>query len=576
MNSIRPILTVLAALSALVSGCSTPNPYDVMDRKAQEETIPLIAVVPDFEDAREYDRTYNSGMANIPVIGLWGGYSYDRHDQIYDDVVAPFSRMLAEDLAERLEEAGIFSQVEAVRSLDEVEEGTYDLVVEGRINKLQRSGARISYGLSIFSWIPHRLFLPNTSRKWTIEVGYQLYDGYTMEPLADEALDVELGTRHSYYTVYADHGKVKDLENDVTPVFDAFIDWVWTSMPEGGAEYWADLRQEGQEYLAQKRREQELIRKGTPPTITFISPSDDTEVRTSSVDLNWSLTAPGGLKALSLSVNDRPLDAGVSAAQMARTETAPRSIPARKTEVPLQLGENRVEALIIDHRGNETQSALTLRRLPAALQPEQRYALLISPATEENQQALSRLETALTDEMTGQFSGQDVFTYTPASLEAEGLEETMREFGGKPLAGDLAFIYLRTTGEWADLTIGETTMTFDDFLSRLEGSLATREVVLLADIDWSGGPGDEEIRFRLQNLPARWAVIVSQASGGAAPEPVLAPAATKGLKGDPGSTRRLTLQRFVDGILNELDSYGELDAEAYGRYDPSITMAERE
>lgn len=568
-----PLFLLAVIVASFISGCGRSDKFRIMERKTAEETIPLTALVLEFEDVRPFERSFNATLSNIPIIGIKGGFSHDRHDEIYSGSTTPFSEMLPKALVERLSESGTFSKVMYSPRNEMPEAGSYDIIIEGKINELQSRGAIIKYGFSKFADLLWYLGLPSMTRRWVIDVEYKVLDGYTLEPIA-QPLDAELETKHTYFTRYYTRAKVKDLKNDIDPIYDELIAHIWEETPSGGDVYWANLREEGQGMLAEARRRQQEIERGAPPVFQFLAPPDESVVRDDSVSLRWRIDAPGGLRSAALASNNQPIDLGLDVLSLSDSATAPKSIPARALSIPLQLGENTLTAQVADHRGNDPQRvSITVTRLPREVRPVERYALLISTQAAGGSESLEDIEAVLSNQMLGQFVDDNVYTRTPASLDASEMEAALRDFASKPLAGNLALVYIRAEGDYEALTIGDG-VSLEGFIDDFQRRLATDQVVLLLDIDWSGGPGGP-VNERMANLPQRWAVLATTPNGEASSDSVLADAIVEVMEGD-GTTRRLTLQRFLDSVQRIINDKMGHESDVFGRYDPDIVMVERE
>lgn len=565
------ILTIVVAFSA----CGGSNKFKVEQRSSDIPTVPVRVAVPAFSDNRGFDEFVNRGITMVPLIGIRGGYYYDRHDDIYKGATEPFPELAARTLAERLNENEVFVEAEPLKTTGLPPAGAYDIVIDGRINRLRSAGHVYRYGLSIFGDIPWLIGLPSLDRHWELEFEYRLVNGYTGEPLT-EYKKVSHETTSTFFTRYYHRGKTTDLVNDITPVLDEFIDWFWQTMPVEDRQYWASLRSEGEQYVARLRLEEETARRGTPPTFSFLAPAEGVAVREARVPVRWSISAPNGLKTVALVVNNQPVDLGIDALSLVNVDGAPRSVPATETSVPLRIGRNEMEALVADHRDNETRASFSLVRLPQELRPAQRYALLIATGSEADQQSAQAISEVFTDPLIGQFNSDNIRVTTASTLSREQLQDELSRFGSRPLAGNLAVVYLRTTGDWETLSLGGGAITLPEFITLLESSLATSEVALFLDIDWTGS-GDDTLSNRLESLPARWAFFTAQSRGGASTKPLLAESLVDTMRGDPDNPRRLTLERLLDGLLVDIE---RKDASyrpgSSGRYDSSYTMVERE
>ncbi len=577
--TMRSLLLIL--IVAIMTACGGSNKFKVMDRKGQFAQVPVRVLVTDLEDKRPFEQGSNVGITMIPIFGLWGGYYQDRHDDFFGGVTIPFRRTIAKQLAKRLADAGVFAEVKYVAPDALPPKGDYDIIVTGTLNKLQSRGAYTRYGLSFIGDLLWELGLPKFNRRWVADVDFRLVNGYTGEQIGKDK-KVAYATSRKWFTTYYNRGRTSDLERKTTPMYDELVDWIWTNQPKGDDEYWATLKKEGEIALAQARLVDEQAKKGTPPTFTFLSPTAGTELRGASADVRWAITAPGGLKSITLVSNNVPVALPIDVLAMANPETAPKSIAAQDVKVPLALGSNKLEALVIDHRGNDTRASMELNRLPAELNPSRRFALLIGSGSEEAKASIDAVKQVLVEPLLGQFSEENVVTLKADNLSKEELTKVAKQFGSEPLAGNLAFIYLATNGEWDGLKVGGDGMTLNELVATLTSSLATNEVVLLADIDWSGTGPKEDISARLPELPARWGFFTAQPNGEAMAKrdgkSLFAEAFVSTIKGKEGSTARLTLERLFDGlvVMLEDESGGKLKPAVYGRFNPSISMVERE
>lgn len=565
-------LLIVALLIVGVSSCATKNRFDVMKQADKEQTVPLRVVVTDFEDKRPFEEFMNRTLSIIPIAGIRAGYFYDRHDEIYSGTTQPFRQLFGQGLAKRLEDAKVFQSVVYAPADKMPERGEYDLLITGNMNKLRSAGGFYRWGFSIFAELLWYVGIPYLDRHWEIDVDYQVVNGYTREPIGP-AKNVEFETGTTFFTRYYQRGKTTDLQRKLVPVYDEFIDWFWTQQPGGNEAYWADLKTGGERLLAQQRAEAEVAKRGTPPTLTFLAPTDGETVRTPSVAVRYSIAAPNGLRGVAMAVNNNQVDLGINALSLADVTSAPRSVPPQEVNVRLKLGDNKVDALVTDHRDNKTPASMTIRRLPTALRPMERHAMVIAEGSAAAIQA-GELQTVLSDPILGQFQAANLKTIQAERLTREAVETGLRDFGARPLAGNLVLVVVRASGNWSDLTIGEG-LPLNDFVATLQRSLATNEVVLMLDINWTGGPSDQEIGDRLENVPSRWAVLAASSNGAAAREPVLLNALAATMKGREGDTDRLTLERLLDRLQSRLQDQGAKPG-VYGRFDPSITMVERE
>jgi hypothetical protein len=576
---------VILLLAVVVAGCSRGDQLRVMERSAAIKPIPLRAVVTDLDDQRERSYQDEKGLLNIPIFVLWINYYYDRHDEIYRNSTDPFPMLFAKRLAQRMEEAKVFESV-AYHPPDALPPaGEYDVLIKGDLKRLQRRGWKTYYGLSLIgSVIARYLPLPSMSRWWDIEAELYMVDAYQGNPIG-ERQKIALQTDSEWISSYSSIGSVEGLQSGLMPALDQYVAAVWANSPPATDPSWVAIRTEGQRHLAKLRDEEEAARRGAPPEFRFLSPVEGDVFRTANVDLRWSITAPGGLKSALLSVNNRLVDLGISPLEMASPDTAPRNIAARQLTVPLQLGPNRLEALVTDHRGNNPPVfAMTITRLPAELRPANRYALLIATGREELRAGAADLQAALADPLVGQFPAERITAISQERLSSNGMRDLIGQFKNGPQNGDLTLIYLAGPGQWGSTpTIGDGQMTLAALIAELDNALATDDVVLLLDIDWSGDNTDgDDLGEIVPGMPARWVILTAQSRGGAAPvvdgRTAFSRCVVDVLRGTHAPDRRLTLEFFVDSVLAKMDEVApQLRAKAYGQtFNRSFTLAERE
>ena len=580
MHRIILSATLLFGLILGAAGCSSANPYRVMETRGQNTEIPMKVIVTSLEDVRPFDRK-PATLYWIPLLP-YSSYRFSRHDEVYPGSVEPFPRLFSRELAKRLEEAEVFANVEYVPRGEMPPLGSYDLLLTGVLDETTSRGGVSYYGLSIFGDLVWFVGLPKFTRRWDLQATLQLYDGYTGDPIGD-SLPVKHSTSRRFFTRYAKEASTRDLLDKITPIWDEFIVALRKEVPSGTDEYWANLRNAGHEYVAKLERESELQRKGSPPTFSFLYPSAGAAVREPNTTVRWSATAPGGAKSLTLVVNNQAIDLGVNPLDLIREDSAPRNFPAQELTIPVRLGLNKLEALVVDHRGNETRASFELRRMPKELTPPDRFALLIGAGSREARSTVEGLAKTLKDPLVGQFASANVDLVSQDSLDADSLTAALNEFGRKPLANQLAFVYLAAPGNADDLTIGSgaDAMSLQDFLAQLGRAMATEEMVVILEIDWSGA-GGREFMDDLSGLSPRWAIVSSagqtapviRSGGGFLFGKTFAEVLENGMT----NRETLTLENVLDAVMDEVEtgSGGKMVPVMEGRYRPGITMVERE
>lgn len=578
MNAMRLWLFVMVAV--LLAGCGTANKYRVMDRKAEHPPIPLRVVVTDFEDNRP--TAFRPGNT-LNMIPLWPyePYYWDRFDAASDGRTLPFRSTLAKRLADRMAEAGTFESVTYHPADKLPAPGDFDLLVRGRMDQVRAQGSVTRYGLSYFGDVLWYLGLPERNRRWMVDIELQLLNAYTNEPIG-EPVQVQTKTSKRLFTIYAKKALVKDLHSKTVVVWDQFIDSLWKTQPGADDAMWAAIPVEGKRMLAEQAREAELQRKGSPPTFSFLSPLNAARVRGAEVALQWSLTAPGGLKLATLKVNGKNVDLGIDPERLLEAESAPTSLPAAEIEVPLQLGLNKIEAVVVDHRGNRVAVPYELTRLPAALVPESRRALLAGGGSATARASLDGLEAVLADPLVGQFDGGRVRKAVSDSGDAASALAAVAEFGREVKAGELALIYVALPGDATAFTVGGKPM--QEFIDAIRQALATEEAIVVFDIAWSGASSGDSIESRIGKLtgvPARWAFVLTDPSGDAG-APAAGPshfaaAAIAAMK-DEDSGETLTLESLLDATAAGIEQAtgGKSAPLIQGRFNQSITIVERE
>jgi hypothetical protein len=571
---------MLAGAVAFGASCAKQDKLRVMERSGSEGTIPLKVRVTDFKDERPEGRIAESWILYLPLNFYGAHFANQRHDLNYPSWTLPFTEVVPKQLAARVAEAGAFEKVEYVglnpeKFKDQPKFGDYDLEIQGRLLALREQGRAYKWGLSIIPVLLPLEYLgyPTHHRRWITDVEYQVVNAYTGEKIGEpiRASDTTPARWFNRYS-FKKRGSTDDLIANMNTTLDGFIDGVWTQLPEATDASWTALRETGQKEVARRTAEDQQIRKGQPPRFQFTSPTFGAQVRGASTPLVWLVDSPGGLKDATLVVNNQRVDLGINPIELADPAKPMLNVPAREVRIPLQLGANKLEALVTDHRGNSSRAEHTVTRLPAELFPKERYALLVAAPGQADS-----LELALEDPLVGQFAADTVTKAEPATFAA-----SLAEFGKSPKSGNLAFVVLSAKGEWDSLKLPELGLTLDEVMTSLGQSLATSEVVLVLDIAWDKPAGDVEITDRLANpLPAGWAMLAAQSTGGpalvAGGKNLVLEHATEVLRGTEGSTSRLTVERFLDDLLlvsRKADN--QVVPEVYGRFTRSNTMAERE
>lgn len=580
MRRLAALLLGFVALM-LTSGCGGGARYRVVEAGPAYPSIPAKVVVTDFKDERSYDKRLASTAKAAPFTFVKSWY-ISRPEEAFGGVEV-FPALFARNLAANLAEGGHFSEVVYAPPDEMPEKGTYDLLLTGTLKESTARGSAYFYGLVLplgfkFSDVLWYMGAPKLTRRYDFAFDIQLYDAYTDKPLG-RPISVSERTSSKSFTVYANEGKLEDMQTKIVAVWNDYLVAMHREQPSGDAQYWAALRTDGQQYLRQVRLEQDMIRRGSPPVFTFISPTDESTVRSDRTTIRWSLTSPNGLRSLALALNNEALDTGVRSVDLADMETAPRSVSARETPIRLQMGRNVIDARVTDHRGNTANAELAIHRLPRQLTPEKRFALVIGAGSAAAQETARSLASVLTDPLYGQFAESDVRVLTTPTFDPEALGTSIRAFVPYAKAGELALLYIAVPGDAQSgaLGSGAQQMELRQFVESLRRSAATEEVVLLLDIDWNGRNDGVRVLDQLGDVPSRWAVGVSsnaivpaETTGGRL---VFGAAIEEILAGRAGRTDRVTLESMLDQATDRARR-GAASPEFSGRYNPNITMAE--
>ncbi|CAN5419494.1 hypothetical protein BH09SUM1_BH09SUM1_12790 [soil metagenome] len=573
---IARLATVCIGSLALFS-CSHGDKLKVMERSSQMGDRPVKAFVTNFEDKRGHAAKNHSGISMIPL-SPYGAYYVDRHDSNYTSQTEPFPELVAKELVERLKETKVFDQTDYVAPTDPPKLGDYDVEVRGTINMLRAKGGVSRFGLSYIGEMLWDLGPPYLSRRWDVDIDYQLVNAYTGAPIGDK-VKAKYTTSRKIFSKYNNRGKTDDLVAKLDPALDPAIDSIWAKTPKPEDAFWASLKSEGREVVAKAENDATNAKLGSPPLFSFLAPANGSTVRDPKTTLRWSITAPGSLKSVTFSVNGAPTSLGIDMMQLAAESTAPKSIPAQDVSIPLGMGKNRIEAIVTDYRGNApTRAMIELTRLPATLVPVRRFALLIGGASADAKAATNSLKSTLTDPMVGQFEDANVTVVSQDNISGNDLDGALRSFGSKPLSGDLVIIYIQTNGTWEDLKIGDGSTTVDKFITSAKQSLSTSDVILLGDFDFNAAGTGDKLGDRVE-LPSGWGFVTAEAAGGPSPKKngyAFAQAIVDALIGRGSS--RLTVEKFLDDVVANVQRSGGsgTQSEVYGRFNRSNTMAERE
>lgn len=575
----RHLLLALSLIASLVltAGCGGGNKYRVMQNKMQHQPIPVRAIVTDFTDERGFKVEASSGLIMVPLVPF-SPYRYERYDELFKGSVDPFRNSLAKNFSERLAEVGVFDSVTYAPEGAKPERGQYDVEVRTRMIKLDGKGAKTRYGLSFLGDILWYLGVPYYSRRWDMDMEMQLVNGYTGEPIG-EPIRSSAKTGRRLYTIYGNLSTFKDLYSKSEVLWDGFIDSAWKKLEAPDSRLWADIPAEGAKILAAEARENQQIRQGSPPVFSMQSPTDNASVRGEKTTIRWSATAPGRLKQAVMTVNNQPVELGLKAIELADPDSAPLAVPATEMTINLNLGPNKIETLLIDHRGNKTTGSFTINRIPGELFPTTRRALLIGGDADWAITSVERLSGVLANPMLGQFPASSVTTISNASLTQDALLSGVAKFGATLKSGELALIYIAGKGDGSALTLAGG-LSVDDLVRSVRSSLPTDEVIFMLDIDWSGDGGSDSISDRVDGIPARWAFVTSSDKAAATTTKggmsAFADAIIGTMEGRTNKEVRVSLERLLDETVTATQSASGKMPGVSGRYNSSITMVQRD
>lgn len=565
---------VIAFTALVLSGCGGGSKYRPLDSTPSGKSVPLTLAVMEFDDARPFKTESASGRRTFPF-SFYKNYEFARPDEAYGGAVKAFPRSMAEQLADSLRDAGAFDSVIYVSSDDPLEPGQADVLLKTTLHQTTAKGSVFYYFL-VFPFdfrlydLPWALGFPKFSRSFNYDAEFQFVDAYTGKPIG-QPMRASESTSSKWFTQYVSERKLGDHAEKQVVLYNDVIGRQLPQLPNPGDTYWADLRRDGQELLAQAQRDEERLRRGAVPTFSFLSPSDGSTIRGEQATVRWAATAGNGLRGLRVTLNGTEIDTGISPAEMRDEESATRTISARDLPVRLDIGRNLLRAEISDFRDNVVDAQLSVTRLPLELAPVNRHALLLGAGSNDARDAVTALDRVLSDPNLGQFP--NVTAWTNNSFAAADVRNAIRSFGATPLAGELAFVYLAAPVRTSSGTLGASDMTVAEFITLLDQSLATDQVVVILDLDWDEAAGND-ILAEMSALPARWAAAASHYAPRPAPRTnraVLGAAAASVLEGQGGPSA-LTLENFLDELANRAELVDSLEPSIEGRYDRNITM----
>lgn len=585
MNNVFFRCTLAFVALALLVGCGGGSRYQLAERPASD-AIPVRVVVTDFIDNRPTE-TRTVTTARAAPFTFFNGWHFSRPDQVYSGHIESFPRLMARMLADALEESNFVESAQHFPPDSLPERGTYDILVRGTLNSTTARGRTYFYSLVFplgfqVSDVLWYLGAPKFTRHYEMDIELQLFNGYTNEPLG-APIQVTDKTSSKIFGQYANERRLRDFQRKVVASWNDFMAQADQRYPAASDRFWANLRTEGQEFLAAQAREEERIRRGAPPVFTFIAPANNTQVRMPNVDLQWSVTAPNGLRAVEVALNGEAIELGYHSPNLQDERTAPRSVAAQQTPVALALGSNLLTATVADHRENETSAELTLMRLPRALTPETRFALVIGAGTPQVQASATALTQALRDPMIGQFRSADIQTLTSATVDPDEIRRAVTSFAPRPRAGELAIIYIAAPAlaESAAIGTSASSLPLADLIDTLQRNLATEEVILVLDLDWDRADGAANVFGMLGEAPRQWAI----ASSSIAPAPTVSEgdatlfgATLVELLREGRGGSNMTIELLFDTLFEEVEgrSGGQLVGDVTGRYNPNIIMAQYE
>lgn len=539
--------------------------------------LPVRVLVTPFEDSRGYEQE-PARIKSAPPFAFYRSFKFERPDQAYTESAKSFAERGAEELAADLQASGLFQKVTYAKNDKMPAKGEYDLHLRGELSETTQRGGIYLYGLVLplgiyFYDVAWYIGLPRASRHYTVKTKMQWYNGYDDTPIGDPVESAYKSPGKTFW-VYGSEGKLNDLSTRLKPSWNDLVSYTDGKLPKGSESYWAELKSGGEAHLAAVAREAEFIRKGSPATFQFLSPSNGSNVRSPRVDVTWSVSAPNALKSASLTNNGRPVD--LSLPNLADEVTAPRSVSSRVVTVALDLGTNVLDAKVADWRGNETEAELSITRLPAALRPEARHALIVGAGSAEAEATARALDGVLSDPLAGQFEARRVTVVADASFDGARLREALTSFGRGPVRGELAFVYIAAPADAETMAIGSgaSAVPVKEVVETLRRNLATDDVFVVLDLDWNASK-DADIADQLRDAPSRWGLALSNSAP--------APAARKAGKflygaelaaalADRSGSGALTIERLLDTLNDAVAQQSDMEPDTAGRFDPNITM----
>jgi len=575
----RHLLLAISLIASVLftAGCGGGNKFRVMQNKSQHQSIPVRAIVTDFVDERGFKVEASSGLIMVPLVP-YSPYRYERYDELFKGSVDPFRSSLAKEFSDRLAQVGLFESVQYAPDGAKPERGEYDVEIRTRMIKLDGKGAKTRFGLSFIGDIFWYLGIPYYSRRWDMDMEMQLVNGYTGEPIGEPIRSSAKSSRR-LYTIYGNLSTFKDLYSKSEVLWDGFIDSTWNHAEPPDSRLWAAIPEEGARILAAEARENQQIRQGSPPVFSLQSPTDNASVRGDRTTIRWSATSPGRLKQAVMTVNNQPVELGLKAIELADPDTAPLAVPATELSVNLNLGPNKIETLLIDHRGNKTTGSFTINRIPGELFPATRRALLIGGDADWARTSVDRLASTLANPMLGQFPSNSVTAVSNASLTQDALLGSVAKFGATLKSGELALIYIAGTGDGSTLKLAGG-LSLDDLVRSVRSSLPTDEVIFMLDVDWSGDGGSDSISDRVDGIPSRWAFVTSSDKAAATTTKggmsAFADAIIATMEGRTNKEVRVSLERLLDETVSATQSSGGEAPGVTGRFNTSITMVQRD